>query len=346
MPLFCEDCGASNRPNARFCMRCGRLLDTGSAGGAAPGSTPSAAPVRAETGKIGATSAPTIKVCPRCQTPNPFGARTCQKCGHAFASSTVRPGYWRRRLLWGGIALVALLLLLWGGASLFTRQAPPKSTDPVSPLQRAVHSTVQLLTPNDSEADHYSAGSGTIVSENGHILTNYHVIGDVKTRQLYNRDGLIFVAIPAAGTADPPDVQYRATLIDADPALDLALVQISALENGSALPGDLGLTPVPVADSDLMEIGDPITVLGYPGLGGETITLTRGTVAGFLEDWIKTDAEINYGNSGGAAVNEAGELIGVPSAGSTEDAGEDRLPGKIGLIRPVNLAKSLLEQTH
>lgn len=93
--------------------------------------------------------------------------------------------------------------------------------------------------------------------------------------------------------------------------------------------------------------GDTVTILGFPKINGATVTLTRGTVAGFHEDelgnergWIKTDAEIGPGNSGGMAIDEAGELIGVPTFVSAEA----RTLGRIGGLRPINLAQALLRQ--
>lgn len=79
-----------------------------------------------------------------------------------------------------------------------------------------------------------------------------------------------------------------------------------------------------------------------PAWGGDTVTFTKGSVSGFLsaEGWIKTDAEINAGNSGGAAINRDGQLVGIPSAAAAETT---QVPGKIGLVRPVNLAKPLIE---
>src|SRR5690606_30985477 len=79
-----------------------------------------------------------------------------------------------------------------------------------------------------------------------------------------------------------------------------------------------------------VEIGDDLYILGYPAIGGDTITFTRGLVAGFTGDsqlgtraWIKTDAAISGGNSGGLAANAAGQLIGVPTiAGVGEDQEE------------------------
>jgi S1-C subfamily serine protease len=97
-----------------------------------------------------------------------------------------------------------------------------------------------------------------------------------------------------------------------------------------------------------VRIGDTMTIVGYPGLGGQGVTVTRGihsgiqTVAGEPGTYFKTDTELNPGNSGGTAINAAGDLVGVPTAGrvSRETA------GKLGLIRPINLARPLIERAQ
>jgi putative serine protease PepD len=131
-----------------------------------------------------------------------------------------------------------------------------------------------------------------------------------------------------------------------------------ATEEGDDLPPDLEFPTLPMGDSDTVSIGDELVVIGFPGLpapgtqaqvGGATVTLTRGTVSGFLEDeagrlrgWIKTDAEINPGNSGGMAINERGELIGIP----TIVVSGREVTGKIGVIRPINLARPLIDRVR
>ncbi|MCJ7433645.1 MAG: serine protease [Anaerolineales bacterium] len=101
---------------------------------------------------------------------------------------------------------------------------------------------------------------------------------------------------------------------------------------------DLNFHFIPVGDSDELNTGDPITIIGFPGVGGYTPTLTTGVVSGFLADegLIKTDAEISAGNSGGMAINQKGELIGVPTLKTT---GTDYL----GYIRPINLARDIIK---
>ena len=212
----------------------------------------------------------------------------------------------------------------------------------LSEMQRAILATVLVIVPIEG-SDETSWGSGSIISAEGYILTNLHVIGDETTGELYNRDGLIIIGVNSAQD-QPPEVAYQAELVKANTDLDLALLRISALVNGDPLPGPLSLVAVPVGNSDTVQIGDTLSVLGFPELGGETVTLTRGTVSGFHDDaglaraWIKTDTEINRGNSGGLALNDAGELIGIPTFVGTDV----QITGKLGYIRPINLAQSLI----
>lgn len=223
---------------------------------------------------------------------------------------------------------------------------PTPAVSGLDGLQRAILATVVLIVPVEG-GDEESWGSGSIISAEGYILTNLHVIGDETTGELYNRRGLIAVGINSSQD-QPPQIAYQAELVKADTDLDLALLRVSALANGDPLPGPLNLTAVPVGDSDIVQIGDTLSVLGFPGLGGETVTLTRGTVSGFhgqaglARAWIKTDTEINRGNSGGMAINDGGELIGIPTFVGTDVY----VTGKLGYIRPINLAQPLIRLAH
>jgi serine protease Do len=172
-------------------------------------------------------------------------------------------------------------------------------------------------------------------------------------------------------TDQAPELACRAEIASADCDLDLAVIRIVADMNGN--PVNLNPTAIALGDSDRVEIGDHLRVLGYPGIGGETITFTEGAVSGFTSErsvegraWIRTDATIAGGNSGGMAVNMAGQLIGAPtraSAGETEgdivdcrpvvdtnrdgviDDNDTCVPigGFINGLRPVNLALPLIE---
>ena len=209
--------------------------------------------------------------------------------------------------------------------------------------EQALLATVQVIVP-DEDGHPFSSGSGTVLdAEQGYILTNYHVVGDTETRTLFNEEGTAIIGVNPPNLRSVPVFKYYARMIHGDPEIDLAVLQIvSPFDNPKGrLPTNLGLTAAPRGESEALLIGDPIFVLGFPGLGGDTITFTSGTVSGYLdedkdgaEEWIKTDAEVNHGNSGGLAVDDRGAFIGVPSAGLTDA----EAAGKISLIRPGDMA--------
>ncbi len=212
-------------------------------------------------------------------------------------------------------------------------------------------------------------GSGSIVSPDGLILTNAHV---VLPDQGISVDQLVISTLSAQDR--PPEASYIAQVVQADSALDLAVLRIVTDIHGSKLdPKDISLPFIRMGDSNNLNLGDSLTILGFPGIGGETITLTRGEVSGFsAEDpygdraFIKTSAAISGGNSGGMAVDTEGRLVGIPTrAGSgnsnvevvdcrfmadTNGDGQINqqdmcvpLGGFINALRPINLASAMIE---
>lgn len=229
--------------------------------------------------------------------------------------------------------------------------------------------SVVQLTAVDADGQGLWTGSGTIISADGLILTNAHVVA--------NSDELRYETLVASITdsADvAPEPTYRVDVVAFDPVLDLAVVKISALLDGTATTvSDLPF--LPVGDSDAVGLGDHVRIFGYPGIGGDTITFTEGSVAGFTSEagveadraWVKTDATIAGGNSGGTAVNDDGELIAVPTRASATDGdiadcrvvqdtngdnivdeNDSCIPigGFINGLRPTNLATALIEQAQ
>lgn len=234
-------------------------------------------------------------------------------------------------------------------------------------IRELAQSTVQiwaLQLVGDSLEPVWS-GSGSVISDDGLILTNAHVVDD--RFEEYDRLGVAVIS----RTDEPPEPAYLAEIEAVDYALDLAVIRIVSDLDGNRVTPDL--PTVELGDSDDVEIGDHIRILGYPGIGGETITFTDGVVSGFTSErgltgraWIKTDATIAGGNSGGMAVNDLGQIIGVPTitgAGSGEEEPVDcryvadtnrdgeideqdscvPVGGFINGLRPVNLAQPLVE---
>jgi S1-C subfamily serine protease len=287
------------------------------------------------------------------------------------------------------LALVGVALLLMAGlnAGIPTTQAsapalaptstPPRAGDQlgVAPAVRAsslpVQSVVQIwaLQQDGGEWFQLWSGSGSIVTADGYILTNAHVVLPDKN---YDVDGLLVSLTREAD--EPPEPSFLAEVVVADPDLDLAVIRVTADLDGNPIDyASLNLPAVPLGDSDSLELGTPISILGYPGIGGETITLTRGEVAGFVSEpgvkghaFIKTSAAIAGGNSGGMAIDEDGYLIGVPTQLGYGGQGEfvdcrvladtngdgmvdDRdgcIPtgGFINALRPVNLSLSFIQE--
>jgi pSer/pThr/pTyr-binding forkhead associated (FHA) protein/S1-C subfamily serine protease len=223
------------------------------------------------------------------------------------------------------------------------------ATQQAAAERQALRSLVWVVVPvgNPDFTEDFSTGSGSLVSPEGYVLTNFHVVGDQDNGDYYNKEEWVWVGLNWDNPTQEPDTFYRAEIIRADKDYDLALVHVYALEKGGDLPADLSFPFLPVGNSDELQIGESLAVIGFPGLGGSTPTFTRGTVSGFLYDdmlniergWIKTDAEVNPGNSGGMAINNRGELIGVP----TQVYFGTEVTGKISEIRPINLAKQFLD---
>lgn len=245
-----------------------------------------------------------------------------------------------KRTLILGLVLLGLL----GGWMLTGRQAEAIERPA---LNAALLATVRLAVPVDNAIDQYSTGSGTVLTSDGLILTNYHVMADTENGRLYNRDGMAFVAV------NPPDLRseavwkYRATVVKSSRELDLAILQVTGLmEQGDAsLSEHLDMTTAPLGSSNDLLIGDEINLFGFPSIGRGSVTFTRGIVAGFMDedgdgvlDWIKTDADVARGNSGGLATDAGGRMIGIPSA----DIADVETASSISLIRPIDLALPLI----
>lgn len=221
-----------------------------------------------------------------------------------------------------------------------TVATPPSISQPdKGVLRTALMSAVLIGVPTDSSDKAYT-GSGSIVDARGLILTNFHVVRDDNGKP-YNRQDVILVFVNSNPDVQPDRV-FMASVVQADGNLDLAMLKLIATGDGKPLPSNLDLQVIPLGNSDLVQIGDAIQVIGFPGLGGSTVTLTSGKVSGFLSNraWIKTEAPVNPGNSGGMAINVAGELVGIP----TRKVNDPETSGQLGLLRPINLAKPLIDQ--
>ena len=180
----------------------------------------------------------------------------------------------------------------------------------------------QFFNNQPRQREQRSLGSGFIISEDGYILTNNHVVAgmdDVKVR----------ITIPGDHN------EYKAVIKGSDEKLDLALLKIEAKEK---------LPFAPLGDSDRIDVGEWAMAIGNPFGLSQTVTAgiisAKGRVIGSgpYDDYIQTDASINPGNSGGPLFNLNGEVIGINTAIIAGGG------GGIGFAIPVNLAKGVVDQ--
>lgn len=163
-----------------------------------------------------------------------------------------------------------------------------------------------------------SLGSGFLISPDGYIVTNNHVIEGADKIQVKIKNG----------------EEYDAEIVGRDPNTDLALIRIVA---------EKPLPFIRMGDSEALKVGEWVVAIGSPFGLEQTVTAgivsAKGRVigSGFYDDFIQTDASINPGNSGGPLINLAGEVVGINTAIVASGQG-------IGFAIPVNLAKGIIEQ--
>ena len=184
-------------------------------------------------------------------------------------------------------------------------------------------SAIVSLVCEEDDGDVIS-GTAIVISEDGLLLTNKHGVASVTENYClvgFTRDPALepdytFYADTEFYLED--DTSYTISNDD----IDAAILQIvSPVEDAQTMPSTFP-TIGTLGSSDSLVFNDDIYVIGYPSFGGNTLTLTKGVMSGRLgDDYIKTSAKIDSGNSGGAALNENGELIGLPTfiIGGTEE---------------------------
>ena len=192
-----------------------------------------------------------------------------------------------------------------------------------------ITTTIGASTSTDGQFQQSSQalGSGFVLDKEGHIVTNYHVI-----------DGATSIEVRFSN-----DDTLKATLVGSDPSTDVALLKVDASPDA--------LTPLSLADSTQVEVGDPVVAIGNPF--GLERTVTTGIVSALqravkapngysIDHVIQTDAAINHGNSGGPLLNTLGAVIGINSQIETGGSGDGNVG--IGFAVPSNTVKSVIDQ--
>lgn len=210
----------------------------------------------------------------------------------------------------------------------------PELPMPTDSRKRAIHATVDLSTE-------YGGASGTLLTPEGLVLTNYHVVAEVAeaAEDAGEKDPVVVAA--TIHPQEPARELFRGRVLKFDKSLDLALIQITCGLYHQPLPRNFRFPWIPMADSSALEIGERVSIVGFPSIGGTvgrvSVTFTQGVVSGFektsIGTLIKTDANIGPGSSGGAAIDVRGRLIGVP----TSENIRPEVVGRMSYVHPVAL---------
>jgi Trypsin-like serine proteases, typically periplasmic, contain C-terminal PDZ domain len=260
------------------------------------------------------------------------------------------------------VALVSLCTIASLNTSALIQRTPPlnapRKSAPLSPaarvrVRRAVEAVGLIFVRNtNDDSGLRPRGSGVVVRSDGILATNFHVISDSGSKQVFDE---LYLALgeEAAITGKP---QFRLQPLLVNRQYDLALLRIQASKSGSAAVKAPLFSAIELGNSQSVSLLDNLIIIGYPEKGGSSVTLSTGVVEGrdILGNWIKTDARVIHGNSGGAAVSPEGKLIGIPTKVEADDQEIDkdgdgfpdarRTYGAVGFLRPAHLVAALLAQ--
>lgn len=194
-------------------------------------------------------------------------------------------------------------------------------------------------------------GSGVIVHPNGYLITNFHNCGSTKTGQI--KYDLYAYFVSKSNLYGPPNTRaYKLKILKTNYKFDLILCKIIGYQSGRRfrkIGRNVTFPYISIANSDKVEPTDAIFAIGFPAVARTRktiftgITVLDGKIVGLdkISKWIKTNAEISPGNSGGPSIDKYGRLIGINTAVKSEK----RTQGRISFIRPINLARHLASGT-
>ncbi|MFB7459339.1 trypsin-like peptidase domain-containing protein [Streptomyces sp. NPDC056188] len=286
---------------------------------------------------------------------DPWGAAPLQQSGSGVLSAEQRHRRVTRALVGGAVVLALVSGALGGLAGAYierngglgTVELPqagkePAGRAPDSVAGIAARALPSVVTLHVSGSGEQGTGTGFVLDGLGHVLTNNHVVENAAS------GGDISVTFSGGQTA-------KARIVGRDSGYDLAVVQVRGVR---------GLTPIPLGNSDNVQVGDPVVAIGAPFDLANTVTsgiisakerpITAGGEKGdgsdvSYVDALQTDAPINPGNSGGPLLDSRGRVVGINSAIRSADTGSDLQTGQAGSIGlgfaiPVNQARRVAEE--
>jgi len=263
-----------------------------------------------------------------------------------------------KQIATAGFALPAVAVCILAAGPLGEQSTNRGSVSPEARAQvrQAIASIGLISVRNTNEANlaPRPRGSAVVVRSDGVLVTNYHVITNPRTSRTYDEIFLNLMSDTDIASSD----RYRLKPLLIKKEYDLALLCVAADEAGDPIPKSFTFPTIEMGDSKKVRVLEDLFIIGFPEKGGSSITVNRGVVEGrdILANWIKTDARVIHGNSGGAAVDGEGRLIGIPTKVVADEQPVDRdgdgFPddsrryGAVGFLRPSHLVIEMIAQLN
>jgi len=297
--------------------------------------------------------------CKKCGTEVRLGVKFCKNCGEEL--SIGRFHIWKSQFFhWAknqktGIFIIsgiALLVIIFAVADYSPGTSAPSSNNQLITYDQieVASSVVNIICPNTENEDEGSGGSGTIISEDGLILTNSHVIPQDEEFILTGDEGCV-VVLPDPETGFPSEIYYGDPIVipGLSDEYDIAFVDIYDVYYDDETGETRGEWPkifpyydanAYVCENETTQLGESLRIYGYPSIsGGYTLTITEGLVSSFSGDGlIITSAKISLGNSGGLAVDKDGCMIGIPTFVNSDEF------ESLGVIVPTGLIIEFIDE--
>jgi S1-C subfamily serine protease len=263
-----------------------------------------------------------------------------------------------KQIATAGFALpaVAVCILAAGASGEQSTNRGSVSPEARAQVRQAIASIGLISVRNSNEANlaPRPRGSAVVVRSDGVLVTNYHVITNPRTSRTYDEIFLNLMSDTDIASSD----RYRLKPLLIKKEYDLALLCVAADEAGDPIPKSFTFPTIEMGDSKKVRVLEDLFIIGFPEKGGSSITVNRGVVEGrdILANWIKTDARVIHGNSGGAAVDGEGRLIGIPTKVVADEQPVDkdgdgfpddsRRYGAVGFLRPSHLVIEMIAQLN
>ena len=233
------------------------------------------------------------------------------------------------------------LTVAFGGVSRGRSAPGPDSRERIKRAISAV-GVILVSSPREPGQQLWPRGSAVLVRKDGVVATNLHVIEQDNSDTFYDE---LFFGLPGESGSGSRMRRYRLSVLLTSGRYDLALLRIIPSEGQPGFPRDF--PAIEMANSVKVQVMDDLTIIGYPETGGATVTVNVGIVEGTDPEggWIKTDGRLMHGNSGGAAVDGDGKLIGIPTR-IILDEDKGRAYGAVGFLRPAHLVAAMLGELN